>query len=181
MNPNLFDLLSASGHARHPLRRSAPIPPFTDFPNVAAAICIRSAGDGADRADTDVAKAPAQPDTFRTLIFVDSDAHSVVERAPIFRRSPTLTLRISLPRDSHMIPNAPKRLCPEMKKPPKTLMLSMAFSDCGGSQPPRPTFDRSSGVIRRNLLNFEAILREVVVSLLQDIPITLGASTLIQR
>ena len=40
-----------------------------------------------------------------------------------------------------------------MKRPSKTSMFSRAFGGCGGSQPPRPTFDRDSGLIRCNPVN----------------------------
>jgi hypothetical protein len=37
----------------------------------------------------------------------------------------------------------------------KNSMVSRAFCGCGGSQPPRPTFDRDFGLIRRNPLIYK--------------------------
>jgi len=152
MNPKLFDLPFASGHSWPPLPRSAPIPPFTNIPHVPPPTCVRSAGDGADRADADGAEASVQTSSFRTLIFIYSDSHSLTERASILRRSPTPTVKIWTSRDSHALPKARKHLYPEMKKPSKTSMFSRAFFGCGGSQPPRPTFSQDFRLNRLNLL-----------------------------
>ena len=38
------------------------------------------------------------------------------------------------------------------RKAPENINVFRGFLGCGGSQPPRPTFDRDSGLIRSNLL-----------------------------